>query len=118
VDDGHIINLSSMGGHRVLPFNTTHFYSCTKFAVTSLSEGLHQELRAIKSHIRVTQISPGIVETEFLERAVGKAAADEKHKSVITMKANDIADSVIYALSAPPHVQVKDILMRPTEQLI
>jgi len=117
VDDGHIINISSMGGHRVLPNASTHFYSCTKFAVTSLSEGLHQELCALNSHIRVTQISPGAVKTEFLERAQGKEAADKHYNSIKPLEANDIADSVLYALSAPPHVQIKDILMRPTEQV-
>jgi len=117
VDDGHIINISSMAGHRVAPSTSNHFYSCTKFAVTSLSEGLHQELRELKSHIRVTQISPGMVQTEFLERALGKEVADKRYSAIKPMQANDIADSVIYALSAPAHVQVKDILIRPTEQL-
>jgi len=117
VDDGHIINISSMGGHRVVPSASSHFYSCTKFAVTALSEGLHQELRAIKSHIRITQLSPGLVQTELFERDQGKTTSDKLFKSIKPMKANDIADGIIYALSAPPHVQVKDILIRPTEQL-
>jgi len=117
VDDGHIINISSMGGHRVLPNPSNHFYSCTKFAVTSLTEGLHNELRALKSHIRATQISPGMVETELFERARGKETSDRLLSAIKVMKPNDIADSVIYALSAPAHVQVKDILLRPTEQM-
>jgi len=117
VDDGHIIHISSMAGHRVIPSASTHFYAATKFAVTALNEGLHQELRAIESHIRTTAISPGRVDTEFHERAFGQKAENTIVGSIEPLVANDIADCVMYALSAPPHVQVKDILIRPTEQL-
>ena len=65
VDDGHIINMNSMSGHVV---GGTLMYCATKFAVTALTEGLRRELRDIKSHIRSTSISPGIVETEFAYR--------------------------------------------------
>nr|XP_055113038.1 dehydrogenase/reductase SDR family member 11 isoform X1 [Symphalangus syndactylus] len=54
VDDGHIININSMSGHRVLPLSVTHFYSATKYAVTALTEGLRQELREAQTHIRAT----------------------------------------------------------------
>ena len=74
VDDGHIINVNSMNGHRVMP-GTFYFYDATKFALTALTQGIRNELRAMGSHIRVTQISPGLVETEFLERAISADAA-------------------------------------------
>ena len=67
IDDGHIVNISSMGGHRVQP-GPYAFYQSTKYAVTALTIGIRNELRAMGSHIRVTQISPGLVETEFVER--------------------------------------------------
>uniref|UniRef100_A0A3B5BBN0 Dehydrogenase/reductase (SDR family) member 11b n=1 Tax=Stegastes partitus TaxID=144197 RepID=A0A3B5BBN0_9TELE len=54
VDDGHIIHINSMSGHRTTPMADIHFYSATKFAVTALTEGLRQELREAKSHIRAT----------------------------------------------------------------
>lgn len=118
VDDGHIININSMSGHRVVPSSTVHFYSATKYAVTALTEGLRQELREAKTHIRATAISPGLVETEFAFRLHSddpeKAAAT--YASIKCLEADDIASSVVYALSAPPHVQIGDILMRPVEQ--
>uniref|UniRef100_A0A8B9GYZ0 Dehydrogenase/reductase (SDR family) member 11a n=1 Tax=Astyanax mexicanus TaxID=7994 RepID=A0A8B9GYZ0_ASTMX len=68
VDDGHIININSMAGHKVMANADEHFYGATKYAVTALTEGLRQELREAKTHIRATCISPGIVETEFAFR--------------------------------------------------
>ncbi|XP_050985463.1 dehydrogenase/reductase SDR family member 11b [Labeo rohita] len=119
IDDGHIININSMSGHRVVNNAVTHFYTASKFAVTALTEGLRQELREAKTHIRATCISPGLVETEFAYRLFSeeqeKAAAT--YKSIKCLQADDIADAVVYVLSAPPHVQIGDIQMRPVEQL-
>uniref|UniRef100_A0A8C6TEK0 Dehydrogenase/reductase SDR family member 11 n=1 Tax=Neogobius melanostomus TaxID=47308 RepID=A0A8C6TEK0_9GOBI len=119
VDDGHIININSMSGHRVV-HKAVHFYCATKFAVTALTEGLRQELREAKTHIRATCISPGVVETEFASRLYSEnpeklaTAADTQMKS---LEAVDVANAVVYALSAPPHVQIGDIQMRPVEQV-
>ncbi|XP_036196203.1 dehydrogenase/reductase SDR family member 11 isoform X3 [Myotis myotis] len=88
VDDGHIININSMSGHRVVPQSVAHFYSATKYAVTALTEGLRQELREAQTHIRATCLKP-----------------------------EDVAQAIIYVLSTPPHVQIGDIQMRPTEQV-
>ncbi|XP_072314603.1 dehydrogenase/reductase SDR family member 11-like [Eucyclogobius newberryi] len=119
VDDGHIIHINSMSGHRVVNSADTHFYSATKFAVTALTEGLRQELREAKTHIRATSISPGFVETEFFPRLYSQNP--EKGSTAYTklkcIEAVDVAKAVIYALSAPPHVQIGDIQMRPVEQL-
>ncbi|RXN10861.1 dehydrogenase reductase SDR family member 11-like protein [Labeo rohita] len=118
VDDGHIININSMSGHRVVPSANVHFYSATKYAVTALTEGLRQELRETKSHIRATSISPGIVETEFAYRLFhnNPEKAATSYASIKCLKADDIASAVVYVLSAPPHVQIGDIQMRPVEQ--
>ncbi|XP_045842280.1 dehydrogenase/reductase SDR family member 11 isoform X5 [Meles meles] len=89
VDDGHIININSMYGHQVSPHSAIHFYSATKYAVTALTEGLRQELREAQTHIRATCLEP-----------------------------EDVAEAVLYVLSTPPHVQIGDIQMRPTEQVI
>lgn len=120
VDDGHIININSMSGHRLVHVADTHFYSATKFAVTALTEGLRQELREAKTHIRATSISPGMVETEFAARLYSQNP--EKldtavYKQLKKLDAVDVADAVVYALSAPPHVQIGDIHMRPVEQV-
>ena len=66
VDDGHIINVNSVLGHKVV--NMGNIYTATKYAVTALTEGLRQELLEAKTHIRSTSISPGHVETMFAER--------------------------------------------------
>ncbi|KAG2469355.1 dehydrogenase/reductase SDR family member 11-like [Polypterus senegalus] len=119
VDDGHIININSMSGHRVVPQSYLHFYSATKYAVTALTEGLRQELREVNNHIRATAISPGLVETEFAFRLYKndpeKAAAT--YENLRCLKAEDIAAAVIYVLGAPPYVQIGDIQLRPTEQI-
>lgn len=121
VDDGHIININSMTGHRVVPIADFHFYSATKFAVTALTEGLRQELREAKTHIRATSISPGIVKTEFAYRIYSqnpeKQPATPIYGQLMCLEAVDVADAVVYALSAPPHVQIGDIQMRPVEQV-
>ncbi|XP_015238634.1 dehydrogenase/reductase SDR family member 11-like [Cyprinodon tularosa] len=119
VDDGHIINLNSICGHVVINSGDIHFYTATKYAVSALTEGLRQELIEAKTHIRSTCISPGIVETEFAYRAFSDSP--EKAKATYSMlkplAAIDVANAVVYVLSAPPHVQVGDIVLRPVEQL-
>jgi len=111
VNDGHIFMINSMSGHRLTgKFN---FYACTKFAVTALTEGFRREL-VEKTRIRVTGISPGVVETEFLNRSIGEVKAKEQYKTMPKMTAQDIADALIYALSTPEFVQVHDIQLRPT----
>ncbi|KAL6470897.1 hypothetical protein MHYP_G00195470 [Metynnis hypsauchen] len=118
VDDGHIIQLNSIAGHLVVHSAEGHFYTATKHAVTALTEGLRQELRDVKSHIRATCISPGVVETEFGYRFCksNPEKAAEMYGMMKCLQSEDVADAVIYVLSAPPHVQIGDIQMRPVEQ--
>ncbi|XP_072041946.1 dehydrogenase/reductase SDR family member 11-like [Amphiura filiformis] len=116
VDDGHIIHINSFLGHKVTSRSASHVYSASKYAVTALTEGVRQELREIKSHIRVTSISPGLVKTEFAYRAYGQEAGQKFYETLSGLQADDIVDAVVYALQAPPHVQVHDILIRPVEQ--
>ncbi|XP_052257591.1 dehydrogenase/reductase SDR family member 11-like isoform X2 [Dreissena polymorpha] len=117
VDDGHIFLMNSMSGHRLVPNSPgIHCYAATKFAVRAITEGLRNELLAAKTHIRVTSISPGLAKTEFMYRHLQDSSlADQVYSRFETMTAEDITDSLIYALSAPPRVQVHDILIRPTE---
>ncbi|XP_055052078.2 dehydrogenase/reductase SDR family member 11 [Misgurnus anguillicaudatus] len=119
VDDGHIININSMCGHRVVHNSDVHFYAATKFAVTALTEGLRQELREAKAHIRATSISPCLVETEFAFRLLKHKPemAAATYTSFKCLEADDVASAVVYVLSAPPHVQIGEIQMRPVEQL-
>ena len=115
-DWGQVIHISSMAGHRVP--EGSGVYSATKFAVRSLTEGLRKELRACKSPIRISSISPGFVETEFAahyHRSEEKAY--EIYSQYEVLSADDVARQVVFVLAQPPHVQIHDLLLRPTQQL-
>ncbi|XP_074642228.1 dehydrogenase/reductase SDR family member 11-like [Tubulanus polymorphus] len=115
VNDGHIVNINSMSGHRVISSPAFHFYSATKYAVTGLTAGLRNELRLMNSRIRITSISPGKVDTNFFSNVYPNKPKTES-KGMLELESKDISDAVIYILSAPPHVEVNDIHMRPVDQ--
>ncbi|MCW2966770.1 MAG: family oxidoreductase [Solirubrobacteraceae bacterium] len=98
---GHVLITSSVAGRRVLPGS---FYSVTKHAVTAMSEAIRQDVDG--SGIRVTSIEPGMVDTPFFDKRPQSGA----------LQADDIARAVLYAISQPPHVDVNEILVRPTAQ--
>lgn len=112
---GHILHVSSMSGHRVPAI--AGVYSASKFAVRSLTETLRRELRVANSPIRISSVSPGIVETEFAQKYHQSAEkAEQTYSQFPVLQAVDIANAVAYALSQPDHVEVNDILVRPTQQ--
>lgn len=113
---GHIINIGSLGGHRLPGHVEYHFYSATKFAVKALTEALRREVRAAKTSIRVTHISPGFVETEFAQRFENKDYAQKVYSSVAALQPDDIAKLIVNVLSQPDRVNVDDIVIRPSEQ--
>ena len=120
---GHIVNVSSVAGRRVFPNGAV--YCATKHAVHALSEGLRGELaeQAARdgNRIRMTIIAPGRVETELADSIRDdetRAAATERFSAMQgPLTSEDTADAIIYAISAPEHVNVNEILMRPTEQI-
>jgi len=113
---GHIIHISSMSAHRVPASGGV--YSASKFAVRALTEGLRQELRAADSQIKVSSISPGFVETEFAQKFnQSMEKAREVYGQFPVLQPKDIAEAVWYLLSQPDHVQVHDLLLRPTLQI-
>jgi NADP-dependent 3-hydroxy acid dehydrogenase YdfG len=113
---GHVVHVSSMAGHRV-PGPDSGLYAATKFAVRALTEALRQELRARQSPIRVTAISPGYVATEFADVFTGRAGAQEEiDRKLKVLEARDVAEAVLWVVTRPPHVQVHDLLVRPTAQ--
>lgn len=118
IAEGHIFNIGSMAGHRLPGSPETNFYSATKFAVRTLTEGLRRELRAEKRPIKVTLISPGIVETEFFARFTED---EEKSKLMFekmkALQGPDIASVIEGALAMPPHVDINDVLIRPLDQV-
>lgn len=97
---GHLLLTGSVAGRRALPGS---LYSSTKWAVTAMGEAVRQEVDG--TGIRVTLIEPGMVDTPFFE-----------NRPTGALEADDIARAVMYAVSQPPHVDVNEILIRPTAQ--
>mgnify|MGYP003312076195 CR=1 FL=1 len=112
---GHIINISSVAGRIVFPAGSV--YCATKHAVTAFSEGLRQEL-SVRKNFRITSIEPGVVQTELSDTITEKALAAfiEKGKKMAGLQAEDISNAIIFAIEAPNHVNVNEILIRPTTQ--
>ncbi len=112
---GHIINISSVAGRIVFPAGSV--YCATKHAVTAFSEGLRQELSPRKN-IRVTSIEPGVVETELNQTITDESLTKflENTKNMEGLKAEDISNAIVFAIDAPNHVNVNEILVRPTMQ--
>ncbi len=104
-ETGHFVITSSVAGRRALPGS---LYSATKWSVTAMGEALRQELRQMheNTRIRVTLIEPGMVDTPFFDNRPGKGVLED----------DDIARAVMYALSQPEHVDVNEMLIRPTQQ--
>lgn len=116
---GQIINLCSMSGHRVP--GKGGFYSATKFAVRAMTEGLRQELRLQGNLTRVSCISPGFVETELLDdyfKGSDSPLTREQAIQYPILRAEDVAAVAIHQLTAPPQVDITDVLLRPTEQAV
>lgn len=118
VNDGHIIHISSLFCHELhtsIPRSSAPFYTATKCAVRALTECLRQELAAKKSGTRVTEISPGPVQTEF-----GKLGNEEiinaYFQSNPYLRGEDVAGAVIHALSASKHVQVHEMIVEAIAQ--
>ena len=97
---GHLLLTGSVAGRRALPGS---LYSATKFAVCAMGEAARQELNG--TGVRVTLINPGMVDTPFFDDRPTEALTDD-----------DVAGAVMFAVSRPPHVDVNEILVRPTAQ--
>lgn len=113
--EGHIVNISSVAG-RVANAGTG-VYNASKWAVGAFSESLRKEV--YQHNIRVTIIEPGLVATELAQHITNPEAKERAkafYGSVRTLDSEDIAAAIIYAVTQPPHVNVNEILIRPTEQ--
>ncbi|PLR53613.1 SDR family oxidoreductase [Chimaeribacter arupi] len=110
-NSGHIINVSSLSGHRVRP--TTAVYSATKFAVRAISEGLRMEMTPY--NIRSTIISPGPVDTDLPSSVTNAAVAEQVRKiHEIAIPVETLADTIVFAISKPETVDINEIVVRPT----
>ena len=111
---GHIINVSSVAGHKVTPLGAV--YCATKHAVRALSEGLRTEVKPY--NIRTTVISPGAVATELPSHITDRdsAAGIQKFYEGFAIPADSFARAVVFAMSQPDDVDINEILFRPTRQ--
>lgn len=110
---GHIINIGSIAGHSCYP--NGNVYSATKHAVKALSKSMRLDM--IGSPVRVTEIAPGAVETEFSEvRWNDKQRAKEFYKDFEPLIAEDIADAALYCATRPARVDIEEMIIMPTVQ--
>lgn len=112
--DGHIVNLGSIAGFETYPGGAG--YTAAKHAERALTRTLRLEL--LGRPVRVTDIAPGLVETEFsLVRFDGDAErAASVYRGMTPLSADDVADCVIWAVTRPPHVNIDEIVVRPRDQ--
>ncbi|MEM7442643.1 MAG: SDR family oxidoreductase [Pseudomonadota bacterium] len=112
---GHIVNIGSIAGlHTML----SAVYGASKAAIHRFSQNLRYELRG--TGIRVTEICPGRVTTEFYDAASGNKQQLEqvKHSGIEELQPEDVANAILFALQAPPHVNISTIEILPTEQSV
>ena len=113
--DGHVVNISSTAGRVANP--DASVYAATKFGVGAFSEALRREV--YRDGIRVTIVEPGAVATELREHVPDpetRERIDTWARSMRQLQSEDVAAAILYAVSQPPHVNVNEILLRPTDQ--
>jgi NADP-dependent 3-hydroxy acid dehydrogenase YdfG len=112
--DGHVVNIGSIAGFETYPGGAG--YTAAKHAVRAITQTLRLEW--LGQPLRVTEIDPGLVETEFsLVRFAGDAERASKiYADTRPLSAEDIADAVVWATTRPAHVNVDQIVIRPTDQ--
>lgn len=111
---GHVVNIGSIAGRVAYPGGNV--YCASKAAVRAISDGLKQDL--IGTPVRVTEIEPGLVETEFsLVRFHGDCDRAEKvYQDLTPLTGEDIADLVLFCVTRPPHVNISEMLVVPVDQ--
>lgn len=111
---GHVLNLGSTAGHQTYP--NGNVYCATKAAVRVISEGLKQDL--LGTPVRVTSVDPGLVETEFSQvRFRGDTQRAKKvYQGLTPLTPDDVADVIFFCATRPPHVNISEVLLMPTDQ--
>ncbi|KAK7864262.1 hypothetical protein R5R35_009525 [Gryllus longicercus] len=116
IGDGHIIHIGGISSHSSPGAYACSMYFASKHAVRVLTEGLRKELVAAKSRIRITEICPGNVKTDIWS-GLTSMTSDQVYKEFPYLEAEDVADTVLYVISAPAHVQIHDIIVRPVGEV-
>jgi len=106
VDDGHIIQVNAVLGHEIRGF--LNAYAASKCTVTALTQGFKKELNMLKSNIRMTSLSPGMVKTRFLYSMHTPEEAEEMYQIHPHIHAEDVANAVLHVLSQPANVNVHE----------
>lgn len=111
---GHIVNISSIAGKETYPMGNV--YCASKHAVQAITKGMRLDF--LKYGIKVSSICPGAVETEFsLVRFKGdKQRADKVYEGIVPLSPDDIAETILFVVTRPKHVNIDDILVMPTDQ--
>ncbi|XP_036327260.1 farnesol dehydrogenase-like [Rhagoletis pomonella] len=109
--DGHVVNINSVAGHSVLHLSGNappgmNVCPATKHAVTAITEVYRQEFRGLKTNIKITSVSPGLVDTELVPEYYKKSAPP-------ILKPKDVSSCILFTLSTPPHMQVHEITVKP-----
>ena len=111
---GHVVNLGSVAGHEVYPGGAV--YCASKHAVDAITRGLRMDL--LGTGVRVSTVDPGMVETEF---SVNRFRGDEErarrvYANMTPLTPDDIADAILWCTTRPPHVNIDEIILKPTDQ--
>jgi len=111
---GHVVNIGSTAGHQTYPMGNV--YNATKFGVRALTEGMNLDVAG--TPIRVSEVAPGFVETEFSEvRFHGdRERAKAVYQGFQPLTADDVADTIAYIVNLPEHVNILDLILVPTAQ--
>jgi 3-hydroxy acid dehydrogenase/malonic semialdehyde reductase len=113
-NSGHVITIGSIAGHSVYPGGNV--YCATKYAVNALNQGMKMDL--LGTNVRVSSVDPGLVETEFSEvRFRGdKERAKQVYATTTPLRAEDIAETVLFCATRPQHVNISEVIVMPTMQ--
>lgn len=110
---GHIVNLGSVAGRLVYEGGVV--YCATKFAVRAISDALRMDLKG--TGVRVSNVEPGMVNTEFsVVRLGNQQKAEDVYRDMMPLSAQDVADTILWCLSQPPHVNISELVIYPTDQ--
>ncbi|CAB3371180.1 Hypothetical predicted protein [Cloeon dipterum] len=114
VDDGHIVHIGSIVGTRIVDMPGSYAYAGTKHAISVMTEGLRRELRDLGSKIRITNVSPGFVKTDWwMANGLSKEESEKMYAENPSLEPEDVANAVQYALGCPPHVQIHQLTIQP-----
>ena len=116
---GTIVNVNSTAGHVLNGMPDFHFYSMTKHAMKTMSEALRMELQTIGSKVRMTQVSPGFVATDFFDSMSDDPTFRQRLNMATkaALSVDNVVDTIMYVVMAPPNCQFSEVHLRSTGQL-